>query len=71
MQEKAQEFVSVTPAYKVLHQSGPDHDKQFEVAVYLEELELGKGLGSSKKEAEQEAAKKALSFLEESIKKKK
>ena len=33
VQEKAQEFVGVTPAYKVLHESGPDHDKHFTVGI--------------------------------------
>jgi ribonuclease-3 len=35
VQEKAQEYVSVTPAYKVLSQSGPDHDKHFTVGIYF------------------------------------
>ncbi len=71
LQDYSQKKHQKTPVYQVLNAHGPDHDKQFEIAVYLEDLELGKGLGSSKKEAEQEAAKKALSFLEESNKKKK
>jgi ribonuclease-3 len=71
LQDYSQKKHQKTPLYQVLNAHGPDHDKEFEIAVYLEDLELGKGLGSSKKEAEQEAAKKALSFLEESNKKKK
>jgi len=35
VQEKAQEFVNVTPAYKVLHESGPDHDKHFTMEFSL------------------------------------
>ena len=56
VQEKAQEFVSVTPAYKVLSQTGPDHDKYFTVGPNL----LAEGKGKSKQEAEQSAATAAL-----------
>lgn len=59
-QEKAQERVSVTPNYKVLKEAGPDHDKIFEVGVFLEKEIVASGKGSSKQEAEEEAAKKAL-----------
>jgi len=71
LQDYSQKKHQKTPVYQVLNAHGPDHNKQFEIGVYLEDLELGKGLGSSKKEAEQEAAKKALGFLEGSNKKKK
>lgn len=59
-QEKSQEMVAITPAYKTIHEEGPDHDKNFTVAVYLNEEEAGRGIGKSKQEAEQEAARKAL-----------
>jgi len=59
-QEKAQEKVSITPSYKVLKEWGPDHDKHFEVGVYLNEELVTKGEGSSKLEAEEEAAEEAL-----------
>lgn len=58
-QEKAQEKTGVTPTYRVLEEWGPDHDKSFLVGAYLEEL-VAKGKGSSKQEAEEEAAGKAL-----------
>jgi ribonuclease-3 len=59
-QEKAQEKVSVTPNYKVVKESGPDHDKIFVVGVYLGEEIIAEGKGSSKQEAEEAAAKLAL-----------
>jgi ribonuclease-3 len=60
IQEKAQEFVNVTPAYKVLSESGPDHDKHFTVGIYFGKDLIGEGKGKSKQEAEQSAALAAL-----------
>lgn len=60
VQEKAQEFVLVTPAYKVLHESGPDHDKHFTVGIYFGTELIAEGKGKSKQEAEQSAALAAL-----------
>ena len=60
VQEKAQEFVNFTPAYKVLHESGPDHDKHFTVGIYFGTNLLAEGKGQSKQEAEQKAAEAAL-----------
>jgi ribonuclease-3 len=59
-QEKAQEKVGVTPAYKSLKETGPDHDKFFTVGVYLNKELVAQGDGKSKQEAEQSAAQKAL-----------
>ena len=60
VQEKAQEFLNVTPAYKVLSESGPDHDKHFTVGIYFGANLMGEGRGKSKQEAEQKAAETAL-----------
>ena len=60
VQEKAQEFVNFTPAYKVLHESGPDHDKHFTVGIYFGTNLIAEGKGQSKQEAEQKAAEAAL-----------
>ena len=60
VQEKAQEFVNVTPAYKVLSESGPDHDKHFTVGIYFGKELIAEGKGKSKQEAEQSAAESAL-----------
>lgn len=59
-QEKAQEFEDITPVYKVLNEFGPDHDKIFTVGVYLRDNLVTEGKGSSKQEAEQDAARHAL-----------
>jgi ribonuclease-3 len=48
------------PYYKVNDQTGPDHDKIFYVGVYTNGEKLGEGMGKSKKEAEQKAARQAL-----------
>ncbi len=60
-QEKAQDVAGVTPTYKTVKESGPDHDKYFTVAVLLGNDKVAEGVGRSKQEAEQEAARNALS----------
>ena len=60
VQEKAQEFVNFTPAYKVLSESGPDHDKHFNIGIYFGPDLIAEGKGKSKQEAEQKAAEAAL-----------
>jgi ribonuclease-3 len=59
-QEEAQERVKITPSYKVLDEWGPDHAKHFIVGVFLGNELIAKGEGSSKQEAEEEAAQNAL-----------
>ncbi len=59
-QEEAQERAKITPVYKVLDEWGPDHAKHFIVGVFLENELIAKGEGSSKHEAEEEAAEEAL-----------
>jgi ribonuclease-3 len=59
-QEEAQERVGITPTYKVLEEWGPDHVKHFIIGVFLNKELIAKGEGSSKQEAELEAAKNAL-----------
>ena len=49
--------------YEVLEESGPDHDKSFLVALYLNNKQWGTGQGKSKKEAEQCAARQAIDKL--------
>lgn len=60
VQEKAQENVFLTPAYKVLHESGPDHDRHFTVGIFFGANLMAEGKGKSKQEAEQKAAEAAL-----------
>jgi len=59
-QEKSQALLGITPIYKSLKSWGPDHAKQFEVGVYLNEDLISQGKGYSKQEAEINAAQKAL-----------
>jgi ribonuclease-3 len=51
------------PHYRVRDEIGPDHDKVFDVEVYINDQLLGEGRGKSKKEAEQDAARAALKTL--------
>ena len=59
-QEKAQEHAGLTPVYKTIRESGPDHDKHFTVSVSVGEELSGVGEGKSKQDAEQQAARQAL-----------
>ena len=52
------------PVYRTIQATGPDHDKLFTVEVLLEDLVLGKGSGKSKKLAEVDAARDALTRSE-------
>lgn len=65
LQDYFQKAHQKLPIYSVLQESGPDHNKTFEIGVSFEEVLLGHGAGSSKKEAEQQAAKQALEKLRE------
>lgn len=59
-QEEAQERAGITPHYDVLRESGPDHDKQFVVGVFLKEELVAEGEGPSKQIAQEEAARAGL-----------
>jgi ribonuclease-3 len=59
-QELAQEQYGLTPNYRVMDETGPDHDKIFIVGVYVGDKLFGKGEGSSKQAAQQVAAANAL-----------
>lgn len=60
LQEKAQKREKITPFYKVLQETGPNHARIFTVGVYLGKKKLSSGLGHSKQEAEEQAARLAL-----------
>jgi ribonuclease-3 len=64
LQERAQALLQTAPVYQVVAETGPDHDKRFEVALSLLGREWGRAVGRSKKEAEQSAASAALVALE-------
>ncbi len=61
LQERTQEDIGITPTYGVIEESGPDHQRHFKVGVFVNDFLMGEGKGWSKKEAEEEAAKEALS----------
>ncbi|HET9411920.1 MAG TPA: ribonuclease III [Candidatus Saccharimonadales bacterium] len=64
LQEVAQSQEGQTPVYKVLEESGPDHDKIFKLGVFVSGKLKGEGQGPSKQVAQQEAAKAALKQYE-------
>jgi len=64
LQELAQARLKTTPTYEVIQELGPDHGKQFVVAVKIDDEEWGRAVGKSKKEAEQMAAAEAHFRLE-------
>ena len=65
LQDYSQKRYQKPPVYRVVHESGPDHAKQFSIVVLLDDQEMGEGIGSSKKEAEQRAASAALGKIED------
>ena len=62
-QEFVQKQYKTLPVYKLLSQTGPEHKKKFRVGVYVNDDRVGTGTGTSKKEAETNAAMSALSTL--------
>lgn len=59
-QEKSQDLYNITPHYEVLKESGPDHNKTFEIGIYIKDRLIATGTGTSKQEAQVDAAKKGL-----------
>jgi ribonuclease III len=66
LQEISQMLFHAPPSYRVVSETGPDHEKFFVTEIAVGGKVLGKGEGRSKKQSEQEAAKKALDALKES-----
>ena len=64
LQHVSQKNFGVTPHYRVVSASGPDHGKIFEICAYVGRRQFAAGTGRSKKEAEQAAARRALDTLE-------
>ncbi|HPF31342.1 MAG TPA: ribonuclease III [Candidatus Saccharibacteria bacterium] len=60
LQEVSQHVDGLTPKYKVLEETGPDHDKTFKLGVYIGKKLMGVGSGPSKQVAQQQAAQSAL-----------
>ncbi len=63
LQELTQATHGVTPHYELLGSSGPDHKKEFEIAIVLDEKTIASAKGKSKKDAQQKAAQIALEKL--------
>lgn len=60
LQERIQSAAGVPPCYRIICEQGPDHQKTFDSVVSWRGIDLGRGTGRSKKEAEVEAARAAL-----------
>jgi len=65
LQEVCQREFEMLPQYQTIRETGPDHEKLFEVEILIRGERYGVGVGTSKKEAEQMAAKHALEKLRE------
>lgn len=63
LQEKIQAQGGVSPLYETISETGPDHEKTFEIAAIIEGNHIATGSGKNKQEAEQKAAQKALDTL--------
>ena len=63
LQEVVQKNPGEIVEYVLVKETGPDHDKRFEVEVHLNSNVIGRGIGTSKKKAEQAAAKEALELM--------
>jgi ribonuclease-3 len=64
-QEKAQALFGVTPGYRVVEMTGPDHDRRYTIEVLVGEESYGVGSGNSKQTAAQDAARRGLEKLAE------
>ncbi len=66
LQEISQMLFHAPPVYRLVAESGPDHEKRFVTEIIIGGEVLGRGEGQSKKQSEQEAASKALAHLQQS-----
>ena len=66
-QEIAQDKEGITPNYKTIAESGPDHQKEFEVGVYLNNRLIAKGKGNSKQKAEEDASLNATKIFQNQV----
>lgn len=63
LQDYSQKKFQMPPEYKVITETGPDHSKEFLIAVEINGTEYGRGYGQSKKQAQQAAAEEALKTI--------
>lgn len=66
LQEISQRIDGVIPRYKLVSESGPEHDKLFRVAVFIGEKQMGEGEGGTKRLAQEQAAEQAIALYESS-----
>ena len=64
LQERVNSVKNANLSYKILKETGPDHNKTYEAAVLLDDVIIGQGMGHTKKAAEQQAAYLALKTLD-------
>ncbi len=64
LQEWSQSEYGITPVYDTVSETGPDHDKEYLVAVVIDENVTGEGMGRSKRAAAQSAARDALKSIQ-------
>lgn len=69
LQETLQKKYKQVPQYKIIKTTGPDHNKMFHVQVFFRGIPMEKGVGPTRKLAEQNAAKKTLQKIEQYLKK--
>jgi ribonuclease-3 len=67
LQEITQAYFGEVPEYRVINSTGPDHKKQFEIAVYIQGKKYATAKGKSKKVAQQEGAKKTIEILKKEL----
>lgn len=67
LQEEIQTRFKISPQYRLINETGPDHDKTFEIHLYVGGKKIGEGAGKSKKQAEQNAAQNAFQQLDEAL----
>lgn len=68
LQEVSQRVDNFTPQYRVLSESGPDHDKVFTVGVFVGDKKMGEGQGPSKQVGQQNAARAAIEKYKQQMK---
>ena len=64
LQQRIQGALGITPQYKTIHVEGPDHHRIWTIQVWIADVQLGTGIGSSKQQASQAAAQEALETLD-------
>jgi ribonuclease-3 len=67
LQEITQAHFGVVPEYRLISATGPDHKKEFEIGVYINDKEYARAKGKSKKTAQQEGARLTIEKLKKEL----